>query len=70
MSWWEILIIVAAAGFVVAVVGFSIRRKMQGKNSCGDSGGCCSSCSSCRYAKKPEEHTSEDKKDQTIIRFP
>ncbi len=47
MTWWEILIVIAAAGFVVAVAAFSIRRKMQGKSSCEGCSGCCSSCHMC-----------------------
>ena len=47
MTWWEILIVIAAAGFVVAVAAFSIRRKMQGKSSCDGCSGCCASCHMC-----------------------
>ncbi len=48
MTWWEILIIIAAAGFVVAVAAFSIRRKLQGKSSCDGCNGCCAGCHMCR----------------------
>ncbi len=61
MTWWEILIIIAAAGFVVAVAAFSIRRKLQGKSSCdGCNGcnGCCTGCSMC-HPKKTDEHRKE-----------
>ncbi|MBR7186093.1 MAG: hypothetical protein IKD43_01155 [Clostridia bacterium] len=47
MSWLEILIIIAAAMFVLAVIVNSIVRRIQGKRGCGY----CSSCSSCRECK-------------------
>ena len=48
MSWWEILIVIAAAGFVVAVAAVSVIRKKQGKHSC-DCGSCagCPHCTAC-----------------------
>ncbi len=55
MTWWEILIIIAAAGFVVAVAAFSIRRKLQGKSSCDGCNGCCAGCHLC--------HSKHEKKD-------
>lgn len=55
MSWWEILLIVAAAGFVVAVIGCSVRRKLQGKSSCSECGGHCEGCPGCaRKAELPQ----------------
>ncbi len=50
MSWWEILIIIAAAGFVVAVAAISVVRRKQGKSSC-DCG--CASCPHCAACKRP-----------------
>lgn len=44
MTWYEILIIVAAAAFVVGVAIYTIVRKKQGKSSCGCDCGCCSGC--------------------------
>ncbi len=58
MSWWEILLIIAAAGFVVAVAAVSIVRRKQGKSSC-DCGGNCAACAGCKYKQPPEktDHT-------------
>ena len=63
MSWWEILIIIAAAGFVVAVATVSIIRRKQGKSSC-DCGGNCAACkghgcAACAPKEPPEktDHT-------------
>ena len=52
MSWWEILIIVAAAGFVVAVIAGSLYRKSKGKTSCGCDCAGCPGCAACANAKK------------------
>ena len=52
MSWWEILIIVAAAGFVVAVTATAICNKARGKHSC-DCGGNCAGCAGC--SARPKE---------------
>ena len=49
MSWWEILLIIAAAGFVVTVFVVSVIRRKQGKSSC-DCGGNCSACMGCHCA--------------------
>ena len=54
MSWWEILLIVAAAGFVVAVAVGSVIRKKQGKSSC-DCGGNCAMCPACKHTPKDEK---------------
>ena len=54
MSWWEILIIVAAAAFVVGVAIYSIVRKKQGKNSCGCDCG-CSGCNGCPSQKREKK---------------
>lgn len=53
MSWYEILIIIAACAFVVGVIVWRIVRKMQGKSGCDECGGCsnCSACSYCRTKK-------------------
>ncbi len=47
MSWWEILIIVASAAFVLGVVVFTVIRKKQGKSSCGCDCAHCSGCPAC-----------------------
>ncbi len=59
MSWWEILLIIAAAGFVVAVAVTSFIRKKRGKGSCCDCGGNCSACAGCKRAPDPPktDHT-------------
>ena len=46
MTWWEILIIVAAIAFVVSVTVYNVIRKKKGKNSCGCDCG-CSGCQGC-----------------------
>lgn len=46
MEWYEILIIVAAALFVIGVVTVSVVRKIQGKSGCGGNCSCCNGCSS------------------------
>lgn len=47
MTWYEIAIIVLAAGFVAGVVLWQIIRKKKGKGSgCCDCG-CCSRCGNC-----------------------
>ncbi len=54
MSWWEILIIVAAAAFVVGVIVMSVIRKKQGKTSCDcGCGGNCAACHGCASSKEP-----------------
>ncbi len=58
MSWYEILIIIAACLIVVGVIVSSVIRKKQGKTGCGcDCGGCagCSGCSACASHKKPDD---------------
>lgn len=56
MTWYEILIIVAASAFVIGVVVWQIVRKKQGKGGCDECGGSCShcsGCSACPMAQKP-----------------
>ena len=48
MTWYEILIIVLAAAFVIGVFGWRIVRKKQGRGGC-DCG--CSDCSHCTLGK-------------------
>ncbi len=56
MQWYEILIIVLAAGFVVGVAAWRIVRRMHGKTGCDECGGCCSHCAGCAAcASKNEE---------------
>lgn len=52
MSWWEILIIIAACAFVVGVIAASVIRKKQGRSGC-DCGGCagCTGCAACNREK-------------------
>ena len=51
MQWYEIMIIVAAAAFVVGVVVWQIIRKKKGKGGCD----CCSGCSQCSRCKGKEQ---------------
>ncbi len=51
MSWWEILLIIAAALFVAAVIGVSLYRKSKGKTSCGCDCANCAGCSACKNRK-------------------
>lgn len=52
MQWYEILIIVLAAAFVIGVTVWSVVRRKQGKNSCGCDCSHCSGCSACKTAQK------------------
>ncbi len=64
MSWWEILIIIAACAFVVGVIAASVIRKKQGKTGCGcDCGGCsgCSGCSACTPRTETPPHDENHK---------
>ncbi len=64
MSWWEILLIIAACAFVVGVIAASVIRRKQGKTGCGcDCGGCsgCSGCSACASEKKEAPHDEKQK---------
>ncbi len=66
MTWYEILIIIAACLIVVGVIVSAIIRKKHGKTGCGcDCGGCagCSGCSACAAHGKREED--EDPKKHT-----
>lgn len=56
MQWYEILIIVLAAAFVLGVIVMTIIRKKQGKSSCGcDCGGCGNSCPACKAKRGKDE---------------
>ena len=64
MTWYEILIIVAACAIVIGVITASVVRKKHGKTGCGcDCGGCpgCAGCSACRSAadKETKQHTQQ-----------
>ena len=48
MSWWEILIIIAAASFVVGYIVYAVVRRKQGKGGCDCNCSGCPSCSACR----------------------
>ena len=52
MTWYEILIIVLAAAFVVGVTVWRIVRHRQGKGGCDCGCSDCSHCSACSAAKK------------------
>lgn len=55
MTWYEILIIVLAAAFVIGVLGWRIVRKMQGRGGCDCGCSDCSHCTACSAAKKAKE---------------
>ena len=64
MTWYEVLIIIAACAIVIGVIAASVVRKKQGKTGCGcDCGGCsgCAGCSACRSAadKETKQHTQQ-----------
>jgi len=52
MKWYEILLIVAAAAFVIGIAVWQIIRKVKGKGGC-DCG--CSDCSACAACRKHSE---------------
>jgi len=57
MQWYEIMIVIFAALFVVGVIVWQIIRKKQGKGGC-DCGSCshCAGCSACRTKEaKPKD---------------
>lgn len=56
MQWYEILIIVLAAAFVVGVAIWSVIRRKKGKTDCGCGCSGCSGCSGC----KPKEKSGKD----------
>ena len=59
MQWYEILVIVFAAAFVVGVAIWQIVRRKKGKGCCD-----CSSCSACPHCKAQncDKAMGEDKK--------
>ncbi len=61
MTWYEILIIVAACLIVVGVIVSGIVRKKQGKSGCDCGCSSCSGCAGCSSrkpaAKKGEQTT-------------
>ena len=64
MTWYEVLIIIAACAVVIGVIAASVVRKKHGKTGCGcDCGGCpgCAGCSACRSAadKETKQHTQQ-----------
>ena len=55
MTWYEILIILAACRTLSGVIAASVIRRKHGKTGCGcDCGGCsgCSGCASCKPENK------------------
>lgn len=59
MTWYEILIIVAACLIVVGVIVSRIVRKKQGKTGCDCGCGGCAGCSACKAAAKKGEQTTQ-----------
>ncbi len=55
MTWYEILIILVSAAFVIGVIAWSIVRRKRGKTCCSDCGSCphCSGCA--RKSEKQEK---------------
>lgn len=53
MTWWEILIIIAVAAFVVGYIVCAAVRRKRGKGGCGCGCDGCAGCSACR--KPPED---------------
>ena len=56
MQWYEILIIVLAAAFVIGIGVWQIVRRKKGKGGCD----CCLDCAHCSRCK--EQAPSKDKK--------
>lgn len=52
MAWYEILLIAAAACFVVGVAAWRIVRRKQGKGGCDCGRGCGGNCPHCAQGKK------------------
>ena len=50
MQWYEILIIVLSAAFVVGVGVWQVIRRKKGKGGCD----CCSDCTHCPHCKEQE----------------
>lgn len=57
MQWYEYLIIILSAAFVLGVIIMSVIRKKQGKSSCGCD---CSGCSKCPACKGKEKDGKEN----------
>lgn len=55
MTWYEILIIVAACAFVVGVIAWQIVRRKRGKGGCDECGGSCAHCSGCSACHAPQK---------------
>ena len=54
MEWYEILLIAAAAAFVIGVAVWRLVRKIQGKGGC-DCAHCSGNCSSCKSEGKKKK---------------
>ena len=52
MQWYEILLIVLAASFVVGVGVWQIVRRIRGKGGCDCDCASCAGCSKCREKKE------------------
>ena len=51
MQWYEILVIVLAAAFVVGVAVWQAIRRKKGKGGCD----CCSDCAHCSHCTPKEQ---------------
>ena len=60
MTWYEILIIVLAAAFVIGVAAWRIVRRRQGKGGCDCGCSDCSHCTAC--ASDTRKQTDKEKK--------
>lgn len=54
MQWYEILLIVLAAGFVIGVVAWRVIARKRGKGGC-DCGFDCSACAGCSACREKKE---------------
>lgn len=52
MTWYEILIILAAVALVVFTIVFNVVRKQKGKSSCGCDCTCCPVKGACSHATR------------------
>ena len=58
MTWYEILIILAACAIVIGVIAASVIRRKHGKTGCGCDCSGCAGCTACR----PEKSEKKDEK--------
>ena len=55
MTWYEILIILAACAIVIGVIAASVIRRKHGKTGCGCDCADCGHCSACRGGRSPQK---------------